>query len=301
MALTLPLVWLQALLHIAVGIVIIAFGFPLMSHARQQRLIRWWSRRVLAIFRVRVRVIGPRPGSAPAVADALRPGGIGAMLVMNHVSWADIYVVHSVRPARFIAKAEIARWPVIGYLTDRTGTIFIERGRRHAVREANHRATGLMRDGELVALFPEGTTSEGDRLLPFHVNLIQSATDARVPVVVAALRYVDANRTPTTAASYAGDTSLLQSIVRLVRMGPVTAELHLLDAIDGATVTRHEVGRRARALIAQALGFDDESEGAAEAVSTVIVVPDAPRTERGGAGAGAPNAVIPAEAGIERR
>ncbi len=277
-------------LHIVVGFAIIAFGFWLVSHATQQRLIRWWARRVLAICGVSVRVIGPSidagRSAGKTVADAMRPGGIGAMLVMNHISWIDIYVVHSVRAARFIAKAEIARWPIIGYLTDRTGTIFIERGKRHAVREVNHRAAQLLRKGELVVMFPEGTTSDGDRLLPFHVNLLQSAIEARAAIVVAGLRYVDAHGHPTTAAAYVGDMNLLQSIVRIVREGPITAELHLIDAIDGAAKTRHEVGQRTRVLIAEALGFDDESEEAAEGISTVIVVPDEPRTNRGVAIAG---------------
>ncbi len=271
----------RVVLHIAVGFAIIAFGFPLMSHAPRQRMIRRWSCRVLAICGVSVRVVWSHLESHAAarntVAAAMRPGG-GAMLVMNHISWLDIHVVHSQRPARFIAKAEIARWPILGYLTDRTGTIFIERGKRHAVRGANHRAAQLLRDGELVAMFPEGTTSDGDRLLPFHVNLMQSAIDARATIVVAGLRYLDAHGQLTSAASYVGDINLLQSIVRLIRMGPVTAELHLIDAIDVfdgvTTATRHQVGRRARALIAEALGFDDESEEAAEGISTVIVVPD---------------------------
>ena len=272
-------------LHIAVGLLIIAFCFPLMSRTIRHRLIRWWSRRVLAICGMRVRVIGPEDGRAAdasrthlmsprVIADAMRPGGIGAMLVMNHISWIDIYVVHSVRAARFIAKAEIAKWPVIGYLTDRTGTIFIERGKRHAVREVNHRVAQLLRDGDLVAMCPEGTTSDGDRLLPFHANLIQPAIEARAPIVIAGIRYVDADGYRTTSPAYVGEINLLQSIARIVRAGPITAEVHLIAAIDGATATRHEVGQRARVLIAEALGFDDESEEAAEGISTVIVVPD---------------------------
>lgn len=294
-------------LHIALALVIVTLGFPLASHATRQRLIGWWSRRVLAICGMRVRVIGPgdddaleqapddaldhsspRAMSSQTIIDAMRPGGIGAMLVMNHISWIDIYVVHSVRPARFIAKAEIAKWPVVGYLTERTGTIFIERGRRHAVRDANRRVTELLGAGDLIAMCPEGTTGEGDRLLPFHANLIQPAIDARVPIVVAGLRYLDAHGRRTTAASYVGDLTLFQSMVRIIRARPITAEVHLIAAIDGAAATRHEVGQRARVLIAEALGFDDESEEAAEGISTVIVVPDAPLTERGETNAGRP-------------
>ena len=277
-------------LHIGVGVLIISFGFPWMSHHTRHRLIRWWSHRVLAICGMRVLVIGPKDErvfdasttdtmSPHVIADAMRPDGIGAMLVMNHISWIDIYVVHSLRAARFIAKAEIAKWPVIGYLTDRTGTIFIERGKRHAVREVNHRVAQLLRDGDLVAMCPEGTTSDGDRLLPFHANLIEPAIEARAPIVIAGIRYVDAKGHRSAAPAYVGEINLLQSIVRIVLAAPITAEVHLIAAIDGATTTRHVVSQRARVLIAEALGFDDESEEAAEGISTVIVVPD-------GAGAG---------------
>jgi 1-acyl-sn-glycerol-3-phosphate acyltransferase len=289
----------RVVLHIALGFAIIAFAFPLISRARQHRLVRWWSRRVLAICGVRVRVIGPRPEANKDVGAAMRPDGIGAMLVMNHISWIDIHVVHSLRPARFVARAEIARWPVIGYLTGRTGTIFIERGRRHAVREVNHRVAQYLRDGDLVTLFPEGMTSDGDRLLPFHANLVQPAIEARVPIVVAGLRYLDARGRPTTAPSYAGEINLFESIVRIVHAGPITAELHLIEAIDSArasgSVTRHEIAQRARALVADALGFDDENDEVEEEISTVIVVPDEAHLSRGVAlpGTGPETAIDP--------
>lgn len=268
--------------HLALGMAIIAFLFPMVEPARRDALKRWWSRRVLTIAGVRIRVIGPRtadPERARIVREAFAPSdpvkATGAMLVLNHISWLDIHVIDAIRPARFVAKSEIAGWPVVGYLTSRTGTIFIERGRRHAVRDANHRAAQLLAEGALIGMFPEGTTGDGDRLLPFHANLIQPAIEARVPVIVAGLRYVDRDGRRTVETSYIGDTSLFESVVRILRAPPIVAELHLIDAIDGASATRHEVSRRARALIADALDFDDEADEAAEGVSTVIVVPDA--------------------------
>ncbi len=271
---------LRVVLHILLALAIVALLFPFWSMANRQRLIRWWSGHVLAIFRVEVRTIGPARG-VDLIACALRPGGIGAMFVMNHISWLDIYIVHALRPARFVAKAEISRWPLLGYLTDRTGAIFIERGKRHAVREVNHRAAAMMRDGDLMGMFPEGTTSDGFRLLPFHANLIQPAIDAGAPIIVAGLRYREIDGSSTTATSYVGDTTLLQSILRIARHGPLVAELHLIDAIDGSGTTRHAVARAARVLIADALGFDDEAHETAESLSTVIVVPDDPAVSRG--------------------
>ena len=262
-------------LHLLLALAIVGLLFPFWSGPRRRVLIRWWSHRVLNIFGIRLVVIPPAAGAAAARIDRiLRPEGDGAMFVMNHVSWLDVYVVHAVRPARFIAKSEIGGWPLVGYLTTATGAIYIERGRRHAVREVNHKAAAMLRDGDLLGMFPEGTTSDGFRLLPFHANLIQPAIDAGAPIVVAGLRYRERDGRPTTATSYIGDTSLLESIVHIARHGPLVAELHLIDAIDGRGVTRHAAARTARALIAETLDFDDEAEETAEGLSSVMIVPD---------------------------
>ncbi len=284
--LVLAIKWLRIAFHIALGVTLVAACFGWVARERRHAMVRWWSRRILRICGVQVRVVGPEgvtvyrsdgrsPANARTIEAALRPGGVGAMLVLNHISWTDIYVVHSVRAARFVAKSEIARWPVIGYLTSRTGTVFIERGRRHAVREVNHRVAELLRGGDLIAVFPEGTTGDGDRLLPFHANLLQPAIDAGAPVVVGGIRYLDVRGRPTAAASYAGDVSLLESLNRILRAGPIVAELHLIDALDGAGLTRHVLGQRARELIAQRLGFDDEVDEAADEIARVLVTADA--------------------------
>ncbi|MEO8936518.1 MAG: lysophospholipid acyltransferase family protein [Burkholderiaceae bacterium] len=273
LAWTLP----RVLAHVVVALFIVAVLFRFCGDAKRARLIRWWSGRVAKICRVELRVIGPPSDptrGGEIITAALRPGGIGAMLVLNHVSWLDIFIVHSLRPARFVAKAEIAGWPLLGYLTDRTGAIFIERGKRHAVREVNQRAARMLRDGDLIGMFPEGAVGDGRRLLPFHANLIQPAIDAGVPILVAGLKYRDLQGRWTSATDYVGDITMLQSIVRIARHGPLLAELHLIDAIDGSATTRHEVVRKARVLIADALAFDDDAHEAAEGVSTVMVMPD---------------------------
>ena len=259
--------------HVALGLLLVATLFPLSGASRHRRVIRWWSARLLAIMRVRLVVVPPdrsRAAMADVVEDAMRPDGRGAMLMMNHLSWLDIFVVHSIRPAHFIAKAEIARWPLLGYLVDRTGAIFIERGKRHAVREVNHRVATMLTDGELVGLFPEGTVGDGTRLLPFHANLVQPAIRAGAPIVVAAIRYRDARGGPTTATLYVGAITMFQSMLRIARHGPVTAELRLIDAIDATGMSRHEIGRRAREMVVTALELDDEAHEALEGLSTVI-------------------------------
>ncbi len=261
--------------HVVVALVIVGLLFPVSSIARRRAFVRWWSGRVLTVCRVELRIAGPAAADA-RVLRALCPGGIGAMLVMNHVSWLDIFVVHSLRASRFVAKAEIARWPLLGFLTDRTGAVFIERGKRHAVREANQQVAGLLKSGNLVGMFPEGAVSDGQRLLPFHGNLIQPAIDAAAPVIVGGLRYREPDGGPTMATDYVGDVTLFDSIVRIAKHGPLVVELQLLGVLEAATMTRHEVARAARTMIGSALGFDERIEARDGALTLDVALAGTP-------------------------
>ena len=275
----------RVFLHLVVALVVIALGYPFLSQATRDRLLRWWSRRVLAICGVTVRlVVSPSNASGEA---AIRHGKTGAMLVMNHVSWIDIYVVHTLRAAHFVAKAEIAGWPVIGYLTARTGTVFIERGKRRAVRDANQRVASILAEGGFVAVFPEGTTTDGTTLLPFHANLMQPVIEAAIPLVPAALRYVTRDGEASRATAYIGNTNLFESILTIMRNAPIVAELHLLPALAVNGLTRHEAAQVARAAIASTLGVPDHADLEAETISGVIPVsasagtrPETPRDPR---------------------
>ena len=268
--LVLALGLLRLVIHIAIGCATIIALFPWVNDQRRDRLVRWWARRLLAICRIGVRVAGPQgvtvydprddhATTGHVIADTMRIGGRGAMLISNHISWADIFVVYTLRPARFIAKSEIATWPVVGFLTRSTRTIFIERGRRHAVRDTNQRIVDALRGDDLIAMFPEGETGYGDRLLPFHANLLQPAIDANVPIIVGGLRYVDRRGRPTIAPSYVGEVTLVESFLRILADGPFVCEFHLIESFDGTGSSRHEIARHARAAMARRLGFDDEA------------------------------------------
>jgi 1-acyl-sn-glycerol-3-phosphate acyltransferase len=235
----------RIVVHIALGTAIIASYFPFASEVSRQNLVRWWSRRVLGMCGVRLRLAGRLQGE-----------GRGQMLVLNHISWADIYVVHAIQATRFVAKSEIRQWPVIGYLCDRTGTIFIERGRRHAVHQANQHIAELLRQRACVGVFPEGTTSDGDGLLPFHANLIQAAIEAEAPVQPIALRYQKPGGGRTAAAAYIGDTTLFESLCAVIRGAPIVAQASVLSPIDTRGKTRHQVAQEARVAIALSLELD---------------------------------------------
>lgn len=178
-------------------------------------LARRHARGLLESLGVELRVFGVLPA-----AD--RP----LLLVANHVSWLDTYALNAVNGARFIAKSEVGAWPLIGTIASRFGTIFHRRGCfRDAWRTvaAARRALAL---GYPVGVFPEGTTTRGDELLEFRPAFFQAAIDIGVPVQPVAIRYCFSDGTPTAAASYSGDTSLLDSVLDVLRCRRLVVELH---------------------------------------------------------------------------
>jgi len=134
-------------------------------------------------------------------------------LVSNHISWLDILVIHATRHCRFVSKSELRDWPLLGTLATGAGTLYIERAqRKDAMRMVKDMAQSL-RNGEVLAVFPEGTTGDGIGILPFHANLIQSAIEGQAPVQPLALQFIDTqNQSISMAARYVDDDTLLSSI-----------------------------------------------------------------------------------------
>jgi 1-acyl-sn-glycerol-3-phosphate acyltransferase len=233
------LAWPLLILHLLLGLAIQITTFWWLPLATRRAIIIRWSRMLLGILGVRVRHFGQLPGD-------------GTMVVMNHISWIDIFVLMAVSPSRFVAKAEIARWPVLGWLVAMAGTEFIDRGKRHAVRATLHAIRDKMLAGDRVAVFPEGTTSDGTQLLQFHANLLQAAVEAGRPVIPIALSYTERGE-PSVAAAYIGDMTLLESIVRICRARAHEARLDVLPPIVTDGQTRHQLAEQAREAMLQTL------------------------------------------------
>jgi 1-acyl-sn-glycerol-3-phosphate acyltransferase len=176
-----------------------------------------------------------------------------ALIVSNHISWLDIFAVNTCRPCRFVAKSDIRDWPLLGWLCDRAGTIFIARGRQRDVRRIFQGLVQSIHAGERVAFFPEGTTSLQGTVLPFHPNLFEAAIDAAVPVQPYALRYLDRTGRPHPAVEYVGDTTFVQSLLMILRHRDITAELMVLPAIPSSGAHRRELAAAAHDAIAGAL------------------------------------------------
>ena len=241
-----------ALALLFAGLALVVFAFPRLGYPRRDRIVARWSRLLLRACGVRS-IECPAPG-----ASGLAEVQGGALLLANHVNWLDIFLVQSRMPSHFVAKMEISRWPLIGLLVAGVGTLFVERHRRRAVHQLNDRIENMLRLARRVAVFPEGTTSDGRRLLQFHANLIEPALRAGVPVIPVGLRYMDRDGRPTEASLFTGEMSLGISLWRILGSPGIVAELHPLPAVGGET--RHEIAERARQAMAERLELpmDDE-------------------------------------------
>ena len=189
--------------HLLGGWWTIRTRFPSLSQAEREAEVQRWARGFLRVWRIDLQVRGTPPAQGPL------------LLVANHISWLDILVLHAAGFCRFVSKADIKDWPVIGMMATHAGTLYIARdSRRDALRVVHHMRDALQR-GEVVAVFPEGTTSDGLTLLPFHANLIQAAISACAPALPVALEFIDSRTGQmSTAPMYIGDQTLLESVWR---------------------------------------------------------------------------------------
>jgi len=205
-------------------------------------LLRNWSRLFLRLFGVRVVQMG-EPLHDPV------------MFVANHGSWMDITVLHAIRPADFVAKAEIGRWPLVGWMARRGGTIFHQRGSNDSLASVMEVMSGRLRADRSIAAFPEGGTAPAGTLKVFHARILQAALDAAAPVQPVALRYLR-DGVPATEVLFTPGEGFMHNVFRVMATRSLTAEVHFLKPVpfdpEGG---RRRMAATARAEIAQVLGI----------------------------------------------
>src|SRR5712664_3950848 len=176
---------------------------PRLSKQQRDERLQKWARKMLNRLGIELKIVG-----APAQAGPM-------LLVSNHVSWVDIVALYVACPCRFVSKADVEHWPLIGALATGAGTLFMRRESRRDAMRIVHRMTKALKDGDVLAVFPEGTTSDGSSVLPFHSSLIQAAISADAPVQATALQILNSKSGESSqAVSYIGDESLVGSIWR---------------------------------------------------------------------------------------
>lgn len=229
-------------LHLLLGVFQAAVLFGFYPLATRDRVISRWSARLLEILGVRL------------VASVPPEYSHGALLVANHVSWLDVFLIHAAKRVHFVSKHEVRDWPVIGWLAWRAGTLFIQRAKKTDTARVNQEMHALLRDGAWVAVFPEGTSTDGSRLLRFLPSLFQPAVDESLPVVTAALQYQTPAGAYTDAAAYADNVSFGKSLWRIAGEKEIVARITFGKPIRGDN--RRELAETAQREIASALGLD---------------------------------------------
>lgn len=234
---------IRCALHLARGVLIAGLLFPLQSAERRKREVEHWSLQLLNLLGVRLFLHGKPPVL----------GERALMLVSNHVSWLDIFAINAIVPARFVAKAEVRRWPVVGWLSARAGTLFIERARRQDTGRVNGAVTAALSAGDVFAVFPEGTTTDGSTLLKFHASLLEPAREAGATVQPVALRFERSDGTLCTECAYDGDKSLWRVLMGMTSQREILAHVCFLDPLYPEDRHRRDLARESREAILRTL------------------------------------------------
>jgi 1-acyl-sn-glycerol-3-phosphate acyltransferase len=183
-----------------------------------------------------------------------RVGGTEPLLVVaNHVSWLDAYVLNALYEARFVAKSETGSWPVVGTIAHAFDSLFIVRGSFRDAARVKDRVAAALRAGERVVVFPEATTTDGTRLREFRAAMFQAAVDAGVRIQPVALRYLRPNGRVNTAAAFVDDDTFVASLLRVLRDRSLRVQVRFGPPLPAAAGTRRDLAAAAHAFVADAL------------------------------------------------
>jgi len=204
----------------------------------RSRLMGIWFRHVAKALSLQVEVIG-------------QPHQISRMVVANHISWLDIVVLGSCVEGRFLAKQEVRSWPMLGWLAGQAGTLFIDRQSNSSLSKMVTAVADEIACGRRVLLFPEGTTSVGEQVMPFHSGLFEAAKSTQSSIQPAALEYFCKDgRRDLKVAPFVGKDEFSTHLWRLLRGRGLRVRLSLLTAIPTKNSHRRELATIANQRIA---------------------------------------------------
>jgi len=237
--------WFLLVLHIIGALLTLSILFPLINPNSKKKHSSRWSKWLLRIAGIQLRVEAPQ-----GLPD--KP----CLMVSNHISWIDTHVINSFMPVCFVAKSEVASWPVFGWISKKIGTIFIRReSARHARQIVDQMALDL--NHKSFCIFPEGTTTEGSSLLPFKASLFESAVISQAPVWSLAIQYrskVTGERSQTPA--FIGDMGILESMEKIMSDRHLEVRVAVLPTFDPAKdppLNRSHLAQKSYELVSSAI------------------------------------------------
>lgn len=226
-----------------IGLATLLLVFPWAKQSWRQRIIQWWSDCLLRFCGVRVSYSGIVVKAKPV------------LFVSNHVSWLDIFVINKQRATSFVAKKEIRNWPVLGWLVAWAGTVFIDRTQRHAIKQVVIQVQEKLERNQAVGLFPEGKTSNGLQVQPFHSSLFETAIRTQMDVQPVALRFYHGTQRCTVVA-FVGEQSIVQNVWLLLTRPGVHIECEFLNVLshnENQSQGRIATAKQAQQLIEKAV------------------------------------------------
>ena len=227
----------RLVIHLAIGMLLVGvLTLDRWNKLNAQALMSWWCQVTLGIFGVElIRNGAPHDG--------------GRITVANHVSWLDIIVIGASEPTRFVAKSEIQSWPIAGSLADACGTFYIRRGKGGS-RPLLDKLVPHLQAGGCVTIFPEGTTTDGRSVLPFHARLFAAAIEAECVVQPVALRY-GLSASGDNIAPFIGDDDLVSHVLRMLKEPEIVVEVNYGTVLSSADRTREALAEITQASIAK--------------------------------------------------
>jgi len=199
--------YIRVVAHILKGIFVVICLFPMVGVERKERLVRQWCQKLLDIFNISIdtEIVGELPKN-------------GALIVSNHISWLDIHAISAICSVRFVAKSEVARWPIFGLFAKKLNTFFINRESKTQARKMIGDLSDALKSGDRICVFPEGTSSDGTSVLNFHSNFFESAIQAQVECIPLGILYENLQTGEmSTATAFIGDMGLIESISKISR------------------------------------------------------------------------------------
>ena len=229
----------QFIRHVIYGMLMVRFQFPRLNHAARLNKTQAWSQQLAQKLGFTLKVFGQ--------ATPLHPAN--HLLLANHISWFDIFAINSVTVARFVARADVQTWPVIGMLCQGAGTVFIDRSKARDTQRVNASISSALNNQECIAFFPEGTTSDGQAIRPFKASLIQSAFETNATIQPIYLRYTNAAGQYVSDAAYIDDMSIVDSLWQITGAQHLCIELHFLTPIKPEGHDRRSLNKAVETMI----------------------------------------------------
>ncbi len=222
------------IIHLIIGLLVSFLLFRLLHFDKKQKIIKWWYKRFIKIINLQVKVHGGTPKNC-------------CLIVSNHISWLDIIVIGHLLPTIFLSKAEVKKWPLLGWLASSANTIYIKRGGGQSENIRNI-MVDKFRKNLSITIFPEGKTTDGETVGQFFPRLFAAAIETKTPVLPISLNY-HINNYKDKSLAFIGSQNFFENFFSIIKRDKIQVEVCLLDAVKSENFDRKRLAIKAQNII----------------------------------------------------